>query len=91
MFYYLLPLSIFSDFFQWIGDFFISLVEFVQSVVMLVVNLVKGLLDFLKVLPSVLTFIVSGIENLPTVVLPFATISITVAIVLLILGRSNNS
>ena len=89
--YFLLPLSIFSDFFQWISDFFSSIVEFFQSSVMVIVNLLKGLIDFVKVLPAVITMFYSSIVNLPTVVLPFAAMSIVVAVVLLILGRSNNS
>lgn len=102
MFFHLLPLSIFSDFFDWISsffsgfitwvyDFFSSLVEVVQSAVMIIKNMFTGLIDFIKCLPAVITLLNSGVENLPSVVLPFATMSIVVAVVLLVLGRSNNS
>lgn len=76
---------------EWLSNFFQSLVDMVVSIGQLVSNLIGGLFDFLKVLPNVITMLSGSIANLPDIVLPFATISITVAIVLLIIGRSNNS
>lgn len=77
--------------FEWLSIFFQSLVDMVVSIGQLIGNLVGGLFDFLKVLPNVITMLSSSIANLPDIVLPFATISITVSVVLLIIGRSNNS
>lgn len=74
---------------NWLQDFFHSLVDIVVSVCRLVWNLLGGLVDFIKVLPSIISMLTSSIANLPDIVLPFATISITAAIVLLVLGRSN--
>lgn len=79
------------NFFQWLSEFFTSFVNIIVSGFRLVWNLLGGLVDFLRVLPTVISMLTSSISNLPDIVLPFATISITVAIVLLILGRSNNS
>lgn len=76
---------------DWLTNFFQSLVDMVVSAGQLIGNLIGGLFDFLKVLPNVITMLSGSIANLPDIVLPFATISITVAIVLLIIGRSNNS
>ncbi len=79
------------NFFQWLGQFFSSLVNIIVSAFRLIWNLLGGLIDFIRVLPTVISMLVSSISNLPDLILPFATISITVAIVLLVLGRSNNS
>lgn len=76
---------------DWLWGFFQSLIDIIVSVFRLVWNLLGGLVDFIKVLPSVISMLTSSIANLPDIILPFATISITVAVVLLILGRSNSS
>lgn len=76
---------------DWLWGFFQSLIDIIVSVFRLVWNLLGGLVDFIKVLPSVISMLTSSIANLPDIILPFATISITAAVVLLILGRSNTS
>lgn len=76
---------------EYIADMFESLVDIVISLGQLVVNLVEGLFDFLGQLPVVLTMLTSSIGNLPDVVLPFAAASITIAVVLLVLGRQNQT
>lgn len=53
------------------------------------INLVQGLFDFFSFLPAVMTMLMSSVANLPDIVLPFATASITVAIIMLVVGRSN--
>lgn len=80
-----------EGFFEWLSNMWQTVQDVFSSIFILVGNLVGGLFDFLKVLPNVITMLSSSIANLPDIVLPFATISITVAIVLLIIGRSNNS
>ena len=80
-----------EGFFEWLSTMWQTVQDVFSSIFILVGNLVGGLFDFLKVLPNVITMLSSSIANLPDIVLPFATISITVAIVLLIIGRSNNS
>lgn len=76
---------------DWLWGFLQSLIDIIVSVARLVWNLLGGLVDFIKVLPSVISMLTSSISNLPDIILPFATISITAAVVLLILGRSNTS
>lgn len=83
----LLPLS----FFDWIAEFLTSLGSTITGLVNLIWNLLGGLVDFLKVLPTVITMLTNSIGNLPDIVLPFATMSITIAVVLLVLGRSNDT
>ncbi len=76
---------------DWLSTAFQSIIDMIVSVGRLLWNLVGGLVDFLKVLPSVVSMLTSSVANLPDIILPFATVSITVAVVLLVLGRSNNS
>lgn len=71
------------NFFQWIADL-------IETGIDLVTNFFTSLYNFFKIIPTVLTFVRSSIAYLPDIVMAFALISITVAIVLLILGRSNN-
>lgn len=53
------------------------------------INLAEGLTDFLGLIPYVISMLTSAVANLPDIVLPFATVSITVAVIMLIAGRSN--
>lgn len=71
------------NFFQWIADLFQTLFDFV-------VNFISSILGFFKILPTVITFVTASIGYLPSTVIIFATTAVTVAIVLLVLGRSNN-
>ena len=71
------------SFFQWIADLFGILFDFV-------VNFLESIINFFKIIPTVLTFITASIGYLPSAVMIYATVAVTVAIVLLVLGRSNN-
>lgn len=72
------------DFFQWLGDLIGIVIEFI-------VNFFQSLITFISLLPSIVTFTFSAIANLPPSISVFATVTVTVAITLLLLGRSNNS
>lgn len=71
------------DFFQWIADLFQTLFDFV-------INFIGSILDFFKLIPVIMTFITSSIGYLPSVVMAFAGITVAIAVLLLVLGRSNN-
>lgn len=71
------------DFFQWIADLFQTLFDFV-------INFIGSILDFFKMIPVIMTFITSSIGYLPSVVMAFAGITVAIAVLLLVLGRSNN-
>lgn len=72
------------NFFQWISNLFEILFNFI-------VNFIDSILNFLKILPTVLTFLFSSISYLPDVLISFATIGITISIVLLLIGRQNQT
>lgn len=72
-----------ADIFEWFADTLITLVVFL-------LNLIESLIQFLGLVPIVLTFITSSIGYLPTVVMGFASVTITIAILYLILGRNGD-
>ena len=84
-------LNAITDALEWIADAIDTMLEFFKNVGNLISNFTKGLLTFISNIPFVMTMLSSSIANLPSVVVTFATLSITIAVVLLIIGRENNS
>ena len=72
-----------TNFFQWIADM-------AQIFFDLIGNFFSSIINFFKIIPTVLFFVRSSIAYLPDSVMVFGFVAITVAIVLLVLGRSNN-
>lgn len=77
--------------FDWLKDYFTWLGIMIESLVSFLGNLISGLLDLLMSIPTILSFTTSSIGHLPSVVLPFAVAGITISVVLLLVGRQNNS
>lgn len=71
------------NFFQWIADLF-------QTIIHFVVNLFESLINFFKLIPTIMTFVSASIGYLPSVVMAFAVATVAIAVLLLVLGRSNN-
>lgn len=69
-----------QNFFSWFVGIFESIFTFIES-------LLRGIGDMLKALPSAITFLTSGVGNLPPVVAVFATLTITISVVYLIANR----
>ena len=77
--------------FDWLKDFFTWLGTMIESLVSFLGNLISGLLDLLMSLPTILPFTASSRGHFPSIVLPFAVAGITISVVLLLVGRQNNS
>ncbi len=75
---------------DWIKNFLESLWDIILSLVGFVEQIAKGLTDLLKYLPEVVSMVTSSIGWLPSVLTVFATLSITVSVIMLIAGRNNN-
>ena len=75
---------------DWIKNFLESLWDIILSLVGFVEQIAKGLFDLLKYLPEVVSMVSSSIGWLPSVLTVFATLSITVSVIMLIAGRNNN-
>lgn len=67
------------------------IIEFLGDIIDFAVSLVDGMFDLLKLIPQAMSMFTQSISSLPPVVVPFATASISIAIILLVAGRSNNS
>lgn len=70
-----------QNFFDKVSDFFDSVFDFVSS-------LVSGLINIFKTLPLVSKFASSAVSSLPEFLLAFASITVVISIVYLIVGRS---
>lgn len=68
------------NFFEWIVDTVTTLFNFFGSVV-------SGLFNIIKSLPMVVSMLTGVIGYLPSTIAAFATITITISIVYLIVGR----
>ena len=69
-----------ANFFSWIIDTVSTVFEFFGSVV-------TGLFNIIKSIPSVITMLTGSIGYLPSTIAAFATITLTISIVYLIVGR----
>ena len=65
-----------------IADVIINIAEFLISFFVSFFELIKNI-------PQYLSFITNNLSSLPNIVIPFATASISLYIVFLILGRNN--
>lgn len=69
----------------------VSFFEFIGNLIDFVINTITSTIEFIAMIPSLLSNISAGSSHLPTVVIPFFAMSITITIVYLVLGRSNNT
>ena len=66
--------------FDKVSEFFDTIIDFISSIV-------GGFINLFKTLPLVKDFATSSISSLPSFLLAFATITVVISIVYLILGR----
>lgn len=69
-----------SNFFSWIIDTVSTLFDFLMSII-------SGLFNIIKSIPLVVTMLTGSIGYLPSTLAAFATITITISVVYLIVGR----
>ena len=72
---------------QWIQDFFTSIGNMIGGLLNLIVTAGQGLLTLVQMLPSLISDMSFAVGLLPTVLVTFFSISLTVTIIYLILGR----
>lgn len=65
-----------------------SFVTTVTAIVQFVIHAIVSLLNFLLMIPTYIAFIVSSVNVLPSVVIPFVIASIWVTAYLFIIGRN---
>ena len=74
-----------------IGQALNKIIEFLGSIIEFAVSMVTGLFDLLKLIPSTVEMFLGATSNLPDILAPFAISAISIAIILLVVGRQNNS
>lgn len=79
-----------QDIFNWLQSFAQSIADAVVSIFSLLGNLLSAVFDLVKMLPTVISTITLSIGFLPSMLLVFASLSITVSVIMLIAGRNNN-
>lgn len=74
---------------NWIIEFLKSLFGTITSIVSLLISLVKSLINFLLSLPMFIETLNASVSSVPDFMLTFVSITITVSVILLIIGREN--
>lgn len=70
-------------------SFIESVINVALSLVNFVINTIQGLFSLLQMIPQFVGYATSAILNLPTPLQVFATITVTVSVLLFIVGRPN--
>lgn len=71
----------------YIIDFLKELGSFFQTLIDMVVNLLQQLLTFIMLIPVGVNMLITSVGYLPSILIVFATLSITVSVIYLVLGR----
>ena len=71
----------------YIIDFLKELGEFFQTLIDIVVNFIQQLITFVMLIPVGVNMLVTSVGYLPSILIIFATLSITISVIYLILGR----
>lgn len=74
--------------FQSIVNFIQSVWDILQAIVSFVVSTIQGLITMITSLPQILATATSAIGYLPSILSAFATLTITISIIYLIIGRN---
>lgn len=69
-------------------NIFSSFIDIVVTVVTLLINTIKSFVNLIDNIPTYKLFLISSINVLPMILIPFATISISLYIILFVLGRN---
>lgn len=77
--------------FKYIADFLGSIWNAIESIFGFVINTVKGLVSVFLMLPKFITYVTSSIGYLPSMLAVFATATVAIAIVYLVIGRNTNN
>ena len=72
---------------SYIIDFLKELGEFFHTALDMAVNFIQQLLTFIKLIPVGVKMLVTSVGYLPSILIVFATLSITVSVIYLVLGR----
>ncbi len=69
-------------------SFLSGIVDFFKSIISLVWQIITGLIRLLALIPEMVTNLTDSLGLLPSFLVAFATVTITVSVIFIILGRS---
>lgn len=72
---------------NYIIDFLKELGSFFQTLIGMVVNLIQQLITFVMLIPVGVNMLITSVGYLPSILIVFATLSITISVIYLVLGR----
>lgn len=72
-------------------SFFTDIAEIISSVIDFLINLVKSLIEFITMIPTMVKFVTESIAYLPGALLVFASMSITISVIFLMIGRGKSN
>lgn len=70
-----------------ITNFFTSISDFLTSLIDFLINQITGLLQVFRTIPSVISMFSRAIAFIPPSIAVFATLTITISVVYLVVGR----
>lgn len=69
-------------------SFLSGIVDFFKSIISLVWQIITGLIRLLALIPDMVTNLTDSLGLLPSFLVAFASVTITVSVIFIILGRS---
>lgn len=83
------PRLLFFDWLDSIGEFFSSLWDGIVAVFNFLIDFVTGIIDLLSMAAEATITLTESISSLPEILVAFATGTVTVVVIFLIVGRSH--
>ena len=68
-----------------------NFVSVVTSIIQFVINLVVSLVRFIVMIPTYLTSVINSINLLPAYIIPFATATVFISVIMLLINRKGGS
>lgn len=73
--------------FEWFNNVFTWFKDIADSLLAFFIGLVNGLINIVKAIPQLVSFLYQSFGYLPSVLIAFAALTITISTVYLIVGR----
>ena len=69
-------------------EFFQGIADVIGSLINLVISLIKGLIQLIGLIPTAVQSLTLSIGILPSILVAFATATITISVIFIIVGRN---
>ncbi|MCM1363594.1 MAG: hypothetical protein NC122_00630 [Faecalibacterium sp.] len=75
---------------KYITDFLGSIWDAIQAIFSFLMSVIRGLISLFGMLPKFITYVTSSIGYMPSMLAVFATATLAIAIVYLVIGRDTS-